>query len=112
MAKFRLSPKTGSRLPVKQNQKAHQKALHSSADYFEALLRARVYKAMKQLQKEVSISSLAHGIALKNVRQVKELIPRKLIEDTVRKACAQVVRDCVMRGGRLGAVHVKDVLNG
>lgn len=86
------------------------RVLHASADYYEPLFRARFVRAMKEVQRKVSINSLA--LSMGNLRQAKDLIPRQLLQDTLSKACKKVLRDAYMRGGKLGAEHVKDLLNG
>jgi hypothetical protein len=108
--KIRISPKTGNKLPVLPHQKFLQKALHDSADFFEASLRARVYKELKKLQAKTSINSLT--LALANHRSVHDVISRKMIEAAVRTATEKVVRDAFLRGGKLGAEHVKDLPRG
>lgn len=100
---------SGQKVPPKKHQKGHQKELHSSADYFEALFRARFALAMKDVQAATSINSLA--MQMGNARQAKEAIPRKVIEDAINKRCRKVLIDAFMRGGKLGAQHVKDALN-
>ncbi len=106
--KFRVSRTTGNKLPVRNDQQSLQKALHSSADYFEKLLRARIYKAMLQIQKDTSINSLA--MVMGNSRQAKDIIPRKRIEAALNAACKKVAVDCFMRGGKLGGQHVNEVV--
>lgn len=93
---------------AKQNPNS-QKELHASANYFEPLFRARFVRAMKQLQKDTSINHLA--MSMGNSRQAKELIPRSAIIKALAPL-RKVLRDSFIRGGKVGAEHVKDVLNG
>lgn len=85
------------------------KVVHASADYFEALFRARFVKVMKQLQKDVPINRVALG--LHNTKARTQVVPRSTIEAALAPL-KQVIIDTYRRGGKLGAVHVKNVLNG
>jgi hypothetical protein len=88
-------------------QKQEQKAVHSSADYFEALFRARFVKAMKQLQKQTSINALA--VAMHNLRSATQMVDRKALEKALSRYDLFVIQ-AFMRGGKLAAQHVKDML--
>lgn len=85
------------------------KIVHAAADYYEPLFRARFVRAMKTVQKQVSINNLAVSIA-SNARQAKDAIPRKIIIDALNKEAKKVIRDAFMRGGKLGADHVHSTL--
>lgn len=87
--------------------KQEQKTVHASADYFEALFRARFAKAMKQLQTQTSINALA--MALHNLRHATGVVDRKALEKAL-EPLRPVLRDAYLRGGKLGALHVKRVL--
>ncbi len=108
MGHFRISPTTGNKLPVKKDQTTLQKSLHVSADYFEPLFRAKLYRAFKQVQSQTSINALA--MAMGNLRQAKDTIPRNALEDAITSAVKRVLIDSFTRGGKLGAVHVKESL--
>lgn len=97
-----------TKTPSKRNQK-ELAAIHSSADYFEALFRAKFVHAMKQLQAQTPINRVALG--LHNTKARTEVIPRTAIEKAL-EPLRQVLIDSYMRGGKLGAVHVKSVLRG
>lgn len=87
--------------------KHHQQVLHVSAAYYEALLRARFVRSMKRLQQDTSIHTLATHMS--STAQAMSVIPR----EKILKAMAplkQVLIDAYMRGGKIGAEHVKEVL--
>jgi len=84
--------------------------VHASADYYEPLFRARFVRAMKKLQVETSVTALA--ATLGNAKQARNIIPRKKIEEALTQSVKKVLRDAFMRGGKLGAEHVKDLLRG
>lgn len=86
------------------------KALHSSADYFEPLFRAAFVRAMKKVQKSTSINQVALSMATTGART--EVVPRKVIEDAVRPFVTKIIRDAMRRGGKLGAQHLTNLLNG
>lgn len=88
-------------------QKQEQKNIHASADYFEASFRARFAKAMKQLQKETSINNLA--MAMHNLRNATRVVDRKALEKAL-EPLRPLLRDAYMRGGKLGAKHLKEML--
>lgn len=75
--------------------------VHTAADYYEPLMRARFVRAMKALRKTVSVDDIARAIRLRQ----PNFIPRAAIEKALAP-CANVVRDAVMRGGQLGAERV------
>jgi len=81
------------------------KLVHGSADYFEPLLRARFVRAMKEVQSQVSINTLA--MSMGNVRQARDVVSRALIERSLNKALKKVLKDAFMRGGKLGAEHLR-----
>lgn len=80
--------------------------VHASADYYEPLFRARFVRAMKLLQAQTSINSLA--MSMGNVRQATDLIPRSAITKALEPT-KKVIRDAYRRGGRLGADHLKEL---
>jgi len=83
------------------------KVVHASADYYEALCRARFVKAMRLLQSQTSLSALA--MALVSVRRGSNLVDRAEIIKAL-EPMKQVMIDAFMRGGKLGADHVKKAL--
>lgn len=88
-------------------QKQEQKNIHASADYFEALFRARFAKAMKQLQKQTSINALA--MAMHNIRNATQVVDRRSLEKSLEPLRPLLVQ-AYMRGGKLAAKHLKDML--
>jgi hypothetical protein len=93
---------------AKRHQK-HQKLVHGSADYYEALFRARYVRALRQLQKDTSIGKLAGSLNRSSLKRPK------LDEAALMKAMEPVKQALIaafMRGGKLGAAHVKATLNG
>jgi len=89
--------------------KRHQKTVLSSADYYESLFRARYVRALRQLQKDTSINKLAASLNRSSLNRPK------LDADALAKAMEPVKQALIaafMRGGKLGAVHVKDIVNG
>lgn len=88
-------------------QSAEIKVIHASADYYEPLFRARYVRAMKALQKKTSINALA--MSMGNAKQAKDLIPQADIVKAL-EPLQKVIRDAFMRGGKLGASHVSELL--
>jgi hypothetical protein len=82
-------------------------AVGLSADYFEGLLRARLVRVMKQLQKDTSINQLA--MAMHNLRDAAGVIDRQALEKAVA-FLKPLIKQAYMRGGKLGATHVKSTL--
>jgi hypothetical protein len=41
-----------------------------------------------------------------------EAIPRKVIIDAITPVVKKIMRDAIRKGGKLGAEHVTDVING
>lgn len=89
-------------------QNHNQKPFHGSADYYEPLLRARFVRGMKAVQKAVLINTLAQAIAA-NPRTAHEVVNDMVVADAL-KPMAKVITDAYMRGGKLGADHVREVL--
>ena len=80
------------------------RVVHASADYYEPLLRARFVRAMKAVQRQTPINSLALSMA--NARQAKNTIPKAVLEQAL-EPLKKVIRDAYMRGGKLGADHLR-----
>lgn len=85
----------------------NQRALHTSANYYEPLFRARFARAMKQVQKQTSINTLA--MSMGNAKQAKDLIPRAVLIKALAPL-RKIIRDAYMRGGKVGVEHVKHTL--
>jgi len=83
------------------------KVVHASADYYEALFRARFVKSMRLLQSQTSLSALA--MAMGSVRRGTNLVQREELIKALEPA-KKVLVDAFMRGGKLGAEHVKKAL--
>lgn len=97
-------------MPSPKRPTKEVKAVLSSADYYEPLLRARFVRAMKKLQKETSINQLA--LAIPHLKRTQhQVVDRKAIEAAL-EPLRKVIRDAYMRGGKLGAAHLKALING
>lgn len=83
-------------------QPSEFEAVHKAADYYEPLLRARFVRAMKALRATITVEDIARAIQLRQTT----VVPRSTIEKVLAK-CANVVRDAVMQGGKLGADRVR-----
>lgn len=83
------------------------RVVHASADYYEALFRARFVKVMKKLQSTVSINALA--LSMGNVRQAQSIVTRAEILKALMPL-KKILADSFMKGGRIGADHVKETL--
>jgi hypothetical protein len=91
----------------KRQKRQKEKSFIDSAEYFKALFRARFVKAMKKLQKEVSINQLA--LSMHSTRTSAGVITNKQIVDALTPL-KQVIKDAYRKGGKLGADHVKALL--
>lgn len=78
-------------------KKSSYQKVHTAADYYEPLLRARVYRAMKAIQRSMSVEQIAQAIA-----QGRAIVPRQRLLDALKPA-ANVIRDAYLRGGTIGA---------
>lgn len=93
-----------------QFSKTQQRAVHGSADYYEALFRARFVRALKRLQQQTSINQLA--MALQNSNSIAYPgVDRKAIAAAIAPL-QKVIVQAFMRGGKHGASHVKATLHG
>lgn len=81
--------------------------VHASADYYEPLLRARFVRAMKKLQLQTSINQLA--LSLTSVTNAQSVIPTSSVEAAL-VPLKKVLIDAYMRGGKLGAAHLVEML--
>lgn len=76
--------------------------VHKAAAYYEPLFRARVKRALKQLQSSVSVDELARAIRMSDTHPITR--------ETIMKAlgpAANVVRDATRQGGIIGAEKVR-----
>jgi len=81
------------------------RALHEAADKAESRLARAVLKALERIRGQVSINDLAMALANKDAKRALALLPLATIRDALSLA-APIVRDAVLKGGRLGADQV------
>lgn len=87
--------------------------VHASADYYEPLLRARFVRGMQKLQEQASINKLAMALSSGNLRQASSMVtPSRVTIEQVLMPLKKVLIDAFMRGGKLGADHLMDMLHG
>lgn len=78
-------------------KKSSYKKVHDAADYYEPLLRARIQRAMKALQKALTVEQIAQAIA-----QGRAILPRGSIMNALKPA-HNVIHDAFLQGGKIGA---------
>lgn len=93
-------------MPPRPQKSKEWKQVHASADYYEALFRARFVRAMRKVREQTSINELA--MLMGNKRQVKDVIPRARILEALGP-CETVVKDALVKGVRLGTQKVNDL---
>ena len=81
-------------------------AVHGEASRIEPDLARAVQKALARVRDGLSINELAMALAAKDARRALALVPKVTVADALSPA-GTIVRDTVLRGGRLGA----DVVN-
>ena len=81
-------------------------AVHGAARGIEPRLARAVQRALVKLREGIPLEALASAIAAKDGRRALALIPKGAVSDALMPAGA-IVRDTVIRGGRVGA----DVVN-
>lgn len=79
--------------------------LHKAADHYEPLLRKQFVRAMKLLQKRVSINQLA--ILMGDPRQVRRVIPSRKDVAAAIEPASKVFKSAFIKGGKLGAERIK-----
>jgi hypothetical protein len=76
--------------------------VHKVAAYYEPLFRARVARAMRRLRSRVTLEQLVRAIRLGDTHPIPQATIKTLLEPA-----AQVIRDAVRQGGRIGAEKVR-----
>lgn len=92
-------------MPKQRNPSVYGE-VHRAADYFEALLRARFVKQMKEARKKVDQRALADAIAEKDAGKALAIVSTPL--PSVMRPIQKVIKDAVMKGGKVGAQMVRD----
>lgn len=82
--------------------------LNSRADHFEALVEARFFRAMKELQKSTPAKELR--LVRKGGRTVINPLFLKRIERVLAKHMKDVIAKTLLRGGDLGQMLVNEEL--
>ena len=77
-------------------------AVHGAARGIEPRLARAVQRALVKLREAIPLEALAAAIAAKDGRRALALIPKSTVSDALMPAGA-IVRDTVIRGGRVGA---------
>lgn len=86
-------------------EKSSYKKVHDAADYYEPLLRARIQRAMRALQKALTVEQIAQSIA-----QGRAIVPRGAIINALKPA-QNVIHDAFLRGGKIGADRLSNDRN-
>ncbi len=84
--------------------------LHAAADRLEPTMRVAVFQALSELRKGVSIERLAYALAARNVKAAMLALPEPAARAVLKRAQA-ILRDAVMRGGKIGAKELTETLN-
>lgn len=82
--------------------RADFRAVHAEAARLEPRVAGSVRRALEKLRDAVSINSLALALAAKDVKRAMALFPAAQAKEALSPA-GRIVRDAVLRGGRLGA---------
>jgi hypothetical protein len=78
------------------------KNLHAAADSIEPRMARAFERAAQRLRARVSINDLALAIQSGDVRAAMLLLPASVIVDALTPV-GGIVRDAVLRGGRIGS---------
>lgn len=81
------------------------RAIHAAADRLEPGLARAVERAMEKLRDSVSINALALALSARDVRRAMALLPEAAVKEALSPA-GTIIREAVIRGGRLGAEQV------
>lgn len=97
-------------------------AIHDAADEIEPRMQRAVEKAFAKMRERVSVNNIALAIANGQRRrdmgiaaakavdaEVNAILPGAVAADALAKAQA-IVRDSVIRGGKIGAAQIREVL--
>ncbi len=90
---------------------ASQKAAHAVADRTEPRLSRAVRTAVERMRASVSINDLAMALHAKDVKRALALLSPAVVKDALLPA-GTIVKEAVMRGGRLGAEQVNAAIKG
>ena len=99
MAKLAVAPKT---------EPARITELNKRADHFEALVEARFFRAMKELQETIPASELR--LVRINGRRTTNPLLLKRIERVLEEHMKDVMTRAFLRGGNLGQMIVNELL--
>lgn len=89
---------------------ADYRALHAAADVVEGRLARAFARSVEKLQAGVSINDLANAIARGDVKGALALLPVAAVKDSLSPA-GTIVRDAVIRGGKVGAEMVNEAVS-
>jgi len=81
------------------------KALHDAADRIEPRLARALERALVKLPESISINELAMKLSAGDVKGAMRLLSKERVKDSLSHS-GTIVKDAVMRGGRLGAGEV------
>ena len=89
-------------------QPSEYRHIHDVADVLEPRIERAYLKTIRTLRSRISINALAMLIAEKNPETGAVLLSETDVTDTLVPA-SNIVRDSVLRGGRIGATEVNKV---
>jgi hypothetical protein len=81
------------------------RAVHEAADRIEPRLARAFERAVLKLRGLISINELAMRLAARDVKGAMRLLTKEAVQDALGPS-ATIVRDAVLKGGRLGAEAV------
>lgn len=81
------------------------KALHDAADRIEPRLARALERALLKLRESVSINELAMMLAMGDVKGALRLLDKERVKDALSPS-GTIVKEAVLKGGRLGADEV------
>lgn len=82
--------------------------IYRSTEYYEQLFRARFVRAMKSFQKKLNRTQIANAAG--NRARLEQLMIAEL--DAALKPLEEIFVKAFMKGGEIGAEHVKETLRG
>lgn len=84
--------------------------LYRTSEYYERMFRARFIRAMQAYQRSLNDDAIQRAAAAGNKKHLEVLLLSRL--DAAMKPLEDIFVTAFMKGGEIGAVHVKEALNG
>jgi hypothetical protein len=88
-------------------QPADYRAVHAEADRFEPRLARALRRSIEKLRERVSINALAMALHARDARTAVALLKQAIVADVLSPA-GTIIRDAVLRGGKVGAERLNE----